>query len=78
LEQRGVVERRRGEDDERVVRVSLTAAGRALRAKARRVPIELACAAGFDATSDRSLAQLTRLREELTALARRLEGPPEG
>ncbi len=78
LEQRGVVERRRGEDDERVVRISLTTAGRALRVKARRVPVELACAAGFDATNDRSLAQLGRLREELTGLARRLEGPADG
>ncbi len=73
LEQRGLVGRRRGEDDERVVRVSLTAAGRGLRAKARRVPAGVACAAGYDVASDRSRAELARLREDLVALTRRLE-----
>ena len=67
-----LVERRRGEDDERVVRIHLTAAGRALRSKARKVPMELACRAGYDLASERAMRELVRLRDELTALARRL------
>jgi DNA-binding MarR family transcriptional regulator len=77
LDQQGLVERRRGTDDERLVRVHLTAAGRALRARARKIPPELACRAGYDLASDRSLRDLVRLRDELTALARRLSGSAE-
>jgi len=72
LAAQGLVERRRGEDDERVVRIHLTAAGRALRSKARKVPMELACRAGYDLGSDRAVRELVRLRDELTALSRRL------
>src|SRR5882724_7676932 len=53
LEHQGLVERRRGDDDERVVRIHLTAVGRALRAKARKIPNALACTAGYDLTSER-------------------------
>jgi DNA-binding MarR family transcriptional regulator len=77
LEHQGLVERRRGEDDERIVRIHLTSAGRALRGKARRVPIELACRAGYDLGTERSVRDLVRLRDELTALARRLSTGPE-
>src|SRR3954454_4785619 len=38
LEERGYVARRRDTDDERVVRIHLTAAGRALRVRAKRIP----------------------------------------
>jgi DNA-binding MarR family transcriptional regulator len=76
LAHQGLVERRRGEDDERVVRIHLTAAGRALHAKARKIPMELACRAGYDLASERpgerSMRELVRLRDELTALTRRL------
>ena len=72
LATQGLVERRRGEDDERIVRIHLTAAGRALRRKARKVPMELACRAGYDLASERAMRELVRLRDELTALARRL------
>ena len=72
LDHQGLVERRRGEDDERLVRIHLTAAGRALRGRARKIPAELACRAGYDLASDRSIRDLVRLRDELTALARRL------
>ena len=72
LEQQGLVERRRGEDDERIVRIHLTPEGRALRGKARKIPAELACRAGYDLGGDRSMRELSRLRDELTALARRL------
>jgi len=76
LEQQGLVERRRGEDDERLVRIHLTSEGRALRGKARKIPVELACLAGFDLGSDRSVRELARLRDELTALAHRLSATP--
>ncbi|HEY0192136.1 MAG TPA: MarR family transcriptional regulator [Kofleriaceae bacterium] len=76
LEHQGLVERRRSEDDERVVRIHLTAAGRALRGKARKIPFELACQAGYDADSDRSMRELVRLRDELAALTRRITGRP--
>jgi DNA-binding MarR family transcriptional regulator len=72
LAAQGLVERRRGEDDERVVRIHLTPAGRALRSKARKVPMELACRAGYDLGSERAVRELVRLRDELTALSRRL------
>jgi DNA-binding MarR family transcriptional regulator len=73
LEHQGLVERRRADDDERVVRIQLTADGRALRARARKVPMALACRAGSDPGSERSIRELARLRSELTALARRLD-----
>jgi DNA-binding MarR family transcriptional regulator len=73
LEQQGLVERRRGETDERIVRIYVTPAGRALRIKARKIPAELACRAGFDVTSERSVRELARLRDELTALTRRID-----
>ena len=72
LASQGLVERRRGDDDERVVRIHLTAAGRALRNKARKIPMELACRAGYDLASPGSVRDLVRLRDELIALARRL------
>lgn len=72
LADQGLVSRKRGEDDERVVRIHLTAAGRALRAGAKKVPQAVACSAGYDLASDASLRELGRLRDELTALAKRL------
>ena len=72
LEQQGLVERRRGQDDERIVRIHLTPEGRALRGKARKIPTELACRAGYELATDRSVRDLVRLRDELTALTRRL------
>ena len=73
LAERGIVERRRDPADERVVRIRLTPEGRALRSKARRVPTELACRAGFDLDDEREQARLARLRRELTALTARLD-----
>jgi hypothetical protein len=55
-----------------VVRVALTAEGRALKAKARRVPTELACRAGFDVEDKRSTAKLASLRDDLHALVARM------
>jgi DNA-binding MarR family transcriptional regulator len=73
LEQQGLIERRRDGDDERVVRIHLTAEGRALKARARGVPAALACRAGYEPSDRDSLARLGRLRDELTALVRRLD-----
>jgi MarR family transcriptional regulator, organic hydroperoxide resistance regulator len=73
LEAQGIVERRRDTQDERVVRIHVTAAGRALRQKARKVPTELACKAGFDTADDQAIARLVRLRDELNALVRDLD-----
>jgi DNA-binding MarR family transcriptional regulator len=72
LEQQGLVERRRNPDDERVVLVALTAKGRGLRVRAREIPFELACRAGYDPEDPRALAKLEALRDELADLARRL------
>jgi DNA-binding MarR family transcriptional regulator len=77
LDHQGLVERRRGADDERLVRIHLTAAGRALRHKVRKIPIELACRAGYDLATDRSIRDLVRLRDELTALTQRLSRTAE-
>ena len=73
LEKQRLVERKRDREDERVVRIHLTAEGRALRAKARRVPTELACRAGYDPDDARALARLGTLREELDRLVRQLD-----
>jgi DNA-binding MarR family transcriptional regulator len=72
LDHQGLVTRRRGEDDERIVRVHLTPTGRALRTRARKVPTELACRAGYDLASERAVRDLVRLRDELAALTHRL------
>jgi len=73
LEQHGLVERRRDKADERVVRIYLTDAGRALRTKAKKVPAALAAQAGYDLDKPKSMTALVHLRDELAALAARLE-----
>lgn len=72
LEARGLVNRRRDEDDERQVRITLTAEGRGLKAKAEAVP--LAVAQGMGLTRDGAEA----LRLELLALRERLDAAEEG
>ena len=57
LEAAGLVERRRARDDERRVDIFLTAAGQALRQRARGVPVAVAQATGCGLPE---LAQLTR------------------
>ena len=66
LEAHGLVARRRAVDDERVVEIHLTAAGRALQQKAADVPRGLACKAALGAD------EIIALRESLKALAARL------
>jgi DNA-binding MarR family transcriptional regulator len=69
LEDNGLVERKRDDDDARVVRIALTRAGKALEAKARDIPVKLAERAGFDLRKPKSVVALRRLREQLRALA---------
>lgn len=73
LEQQGLVERSRDTEDERVVRVKLGKAGRALEKKAQDIPARLACQFS-DTVDDAALKKIARLRGELRALADRLEG----
>jgi len=70
LEAAGLVRRERSADDERRVLVHLTADGRALRARARGIPRELAGATGCSAEEVASLTQqLQQLRSRLVAAA---------
>ncbi|HAE46394.1 MAG: MarR family transcriptional regulator [Tistrella sp.] len=66
LEAAGLVTRRRDPRDERQVRVALTEAGRALKARARHVPERMFCAMGLE------LDELGDLRRRLHALQARL------
>lgn len=66
LESRGLIARRRSVDDERVVEIHLTAAGKALYDKAKEVPKGIACAAGLDG------AQLVAVRDALQLLTHNL------
>lgn len=67
LEAAGLVARARHREDERQVRITLTAAGRALREKARTVPLGIFEACGL------STPMLLKLKDELTALRERLD-----
>ena len=70
LEARGLVRRRRDEDDERQVRIMLTPEGRALREKAMSVPLSVATGTGLTReTADRLRAELLDLRDRLDASA---------
>ena len=62
LEKLGFVARRRDPDDERSVRIGLTAEGRALKAKAKDIPLALGCAIG------RPIPDIVRLRQDIAAL----------
>ena len=63
LEAAGFVSRLRDAADERQVRITLTAAGRALKTKARGIPQALLCASGL------SLGEAGALRSKLESLA---------
>ena len=69
LEARGVIERRRSSEDERVVEVFLTAEGKRLRAKGKAVQSCIFECAGM------SMRQLVDLRTQLVALTDRLRTP---
>jgi len=73
LEQSGLLSRRRDSEDERVVRIELTSEGQKLRAKARNIPTDLACRAGFNVSEERERARLDRLRKDLAALTQQID-----
>ncbi|MBV9556385.1 MAG: MarR family transcriptional regulator [Pseudolabrys sp.] len=66
LEAAGLVKRDRSTEDERQVRIALTAQGQALKEKARAVPLSI-----LDASSC-SVAELSAVRNEIVALRDRL------
>ncbi len=74
MERQGWVTRRRDPLDERVLRVSLTEAGRALRAQARSIPAQIGCAAGFALEDPEEVARLVAVREAVREVLGALEG----
>jgi DNA-binding MarR family transcriptional regulator len=73
LEQEGLVTRTRAPEDERIVRIELTDAGRALEQKAQGIPIGIACRVGCDPSQPAELAKIGALRDQLQALRAQLE-----
>lgn len=67
LEEQGLLRRTRETDDQRVVMLELTDAGRALRARAETVPARLLCDTGV------APERVAALRDELRALLSQLE-----
>jgi len=68
LEARGLLVRKRDEDDERMVRVQLTPEGQAMREKALAIPLAIAGASGLDQAGFEHLkSELDTLRERLGA-----------
>lgn len=67
LEARGIVERRRNAEDERVVEIFLTPAGKRLEKKA------LAVSQGILCRMQITLPELARLRDELKGLTKKLQ-----
>ena len=68
IEAGGLLTRTRALDDERRVVVALSAAGRALRRKAKQVPLEVACATGCQLDEIATLtAQLQALRANVAS-----------
>ncbi len=66
LEARGLVIRRRDDDDERQVRIRLTPDGRKLREKAAAIPLAVAAGTGLSQDGAEQLRlELLRLRERL-------------
>ncbi len=68
LAERGLLLRQRSAEDERVVTLTLTAEGEALRARAQSVPERLLCGVGV------APERLQALRQELRAMLSALEG----
>jgi DNA-binding MarR family transcriptional regulator len=68
LEARGLIERRRNRDDERVVEVFLTGDGKRLRRRAADVPRAMWC------KTELPLPEVAKLRATLVELTRKLRG----
>ena len=71
MQQKGLINRRRSEIDERVVTISLTAAGVAMQEAAVRIPNELLCEMG--ASTD----LVVRLRTDVNSLLHFIQNKPE-
>ncbi|ALD13697.1 MarR family winged helix-turn-helix transcriptional regulator [Clavibacter capsici] len=71
LQSAGLLERSRSDEDERVVRVTLTDAGRALRREAERVPARVAERTGM------TPSELGRIRDDLHAFLARIDAAPD-
>ena len=71
LEVSGLVERRRRRDDERVVEITLTAAGRSLRTRAKGIPQLIVDSYNLDE------GQFTALRATLRTLAESVAAEPD-
>jgi DNA-binding MarR family transcriptional regulator len=69
LEVQQLLKKTRDADDERVVRVTLTAKGRSLEKKAAGVPAALFCAVGGSAIDKAGVARLQQLKSDLESLA---------
>lgn len=67
LEARGFVERKRSDEDERVVEIWLTAAGRRVKSKCATAQVAAFCRTGL------TPAEATRLRDTLQRLTQRIE-----
>ncbi|OZI58035.1 MarR family transcriptional regulator [Bordetella genomosp. 1] len=68
MESAGLLKRVRAEDDERHIVITLTPAGRALRAKATQVPTEVGCALACP------VEELAQLKQQLESLRDRMAG----
>ncbi len=69
LEEAKLVSRTRSEEDERVVRIALTAAGKKLERKAADIPSALACRMGIEPNRE-GLKQIAELRDAVKELTR--------
>ncbi|MDX2090574.1 MAG: MarR family transcriptional regulator [Kofleriaceae bacterium] len=72
LEERELLVRKRSTEDERVVLVHLTDAGRALQAQADAIPQQAAKCIGFDLMQMTDVVAVNQLREQLTQLIARV------
>lgn len=73
LEQRGLIQRKRDTEDERVVRITLTPEGQALQEQARSIPADLICRTGGDPNDSASLEQVALLRQALQHLTAQIQ-----
>ncbi len=66
LQASALIARTRDQADERQVRITLTAAGRALKKKAQEIPLQVLCASGQPLAALQNLrAQLVQVRDDL-------------
>ncbi|MEJ2795576.1 MarR family transcriptional regulator [Iodobacter sp. LRB] len=70
MESAAFISRQRDTEDERQVRITLTANGKALKEAAKEIPVQLLCASGQSADTLMQLrSQLTQIRDDLSTSA---------